>query len=203
MTDSKLKDGKMKNESLIPEGPGVRLKQARERAGLTVTGIADVLFLSETAINGIEADDYSQFAGVMFAKGYIRNYAREVGLNGDDLIRSFDKLGLVDDNMAVADSYQSETLNRNENYMRWGALGVASVILLIVFIGWSIKHRPGQVTDKSLPTTLTEHAVSQASPVPVIQAVAPDIQSALNVESDGSALQNLQLQADKIASAEE
>ncbi|MDO6825097.1 RodZ domain-containing protein [Marinobacter sp. 1_MG-2023] len=68
------------------ETVGQQLKKARERHGLSVAQIADAQHLRNGVIQAIENDDHSQIDSELFLKGYVRAYAKQVGLDGDAII---------------------------------------------------------------------------------------------------------------------
>lgn len=70
-------------------GPGHRLRRARERQGLDVVEVADRLHLPERLVIAIENDDFSALPGAVFAQGYLRNYARQVGEPADEIVEMF------------------------------------------------------------------------------------------------------------------
>jgi len=67
-------------------GPGARLKAAREDAGLSVDQVAQQLKLAPRQVRALESEDFAQLPGRTFARGFVRNYARLLNLDGDDLI---------------------------------------------------------------------------------------------------------------------
>ncbi|WP_018405511.1 RodZ domain-containing protein [Marinobacter gelidimuriae] len=67
-----------------PVGP--QLKQAREAKGLSVAEVADAQHLRPAIIQAIENGKYELIDTELFLKGYIRAYARQVGLDGNALI---------------------------------------------------------------------------------------------------------------------
>jgi len=67
-------------------GPGQLLRAEREALGVTVREVADTLNLSITVIQALEADDYDRLPGVVFARGYIRAYARLLELDPKPLL---------------------------------------------------------------------------------------------------------------------
>ena len=67
--------------------PGALLKQARERAGASVAEIAASKRLDETLVEALEEGRYDAFPAPAYVYGYLRAYAREVGLDGDTLVR--------------------------------------------------------------------------------------------------------------------
>lgn len=65
--------------------PGAQLRFARERAGLSTDEVAAKLKLSVRQISAIEAGDWSALPERTFTRGFMRSYARLVGVNPDTL----------------------------------------------------------------------------------------------------------------------
>jgi cytoskeleton protein RodZ len=70
-------------------GPGNLLRAEREALGVTVREVADTLNLSITIVQALEADDYKRLPGTVFARGYIRAYARLLDLDPVPLLELF------------------------------------------------------------------------------------------------------------------
>jgi cytoskeleton protein RodZ len=60
---------------------GAILRQAREAQGLTVQDAATRLRLMNRQIEAMDADDFSVLGQPVFARGFVRNYARLLGLD--------------------------------------------------------------------------------------------------------------------------
>lgn len=60
-------------------GVGARLKDARERAGLTPIEAAESLHIDTAALLALEADRFGEIGAPVFVRGYIRHYADLVG----------------------------------------------------------------------------------------------------------------------------
>lgn len=67
--------------------PGSVLSAERESLGVSVREVAETLNLSITMVNAIEADDLDSLPGAVFARGYIRAYARLLELDPEPLLR--------------------------------------------------------------------------------------------------------------------
>jgi cytoskeleton protein RodZ len=80
--------------------PGEHLKQAREQAGLSLEKVAKDLFLDVHKIKSIESNRFNDLGAPVYAKGYLKKYARLVGLAEDDVLRRYEALS---DAPAVAD----------------------------------------------------------------------------------------------------
>ena len=68
---------------------GALLRAARTEKNLTITAAAEALRTREAVISALENDDYSLFSADMYARGFIRNYARILGLNEAPLLESY------------------------------------------------------------------------------------------------------------------
>ncbi|MHB0764792.1 RodZ domain-containing protein [Stutzerimonas sp. NM35] len=70
--------------------PGETLRAAREEKGLPLSSVAQQLNLSERSLAQIEAGDFSRLPGLTFARGYVRAYAKLLGLDQNRLVNEFD-----------------------------------------------------------------------------------------------------------------
>lgn len=66
--------------------PGALLRRSRQRYGWSVEDVADELKLLPYVVEAIEQDNYSQMAGWTYAVGYLRGYAKLVGVNIESAI---------------------------------------------------------------------------------------------------------------------
>jgi cytoskeleton protein RodZ len=67
------------------EGIGARLRDARERAGLSLIEAAEKLHVEPHAIEALEAEDFEHFGASVYVRGHIRHYAELVGESPDEL----------------------------------------------------------------------------------------------------------------------
>jgi len=68
---------------------GARLAEAREKRTLTVETVADELNLDVSIIEAIENEDRENLPAPIFVQGYVRNYARLVGLPEEELVAGY------------------------------------------------------------------------------------------------------------------
>lgn len=69
---------------------GQRLRAAREARALTVADAAQSLKLGPRQVEAIENEDWASLPGNTMIRGFVRNYARLLGLDSDVLMRDLD-----------------------------------------------------------------------------------------------------------------
>lgn len=72
-------------------GPGERLRAARLSMGYDLAKIASELHLTSAVVEALEADEFPDVGARVFVRGYLRNYARIVGMPVDSILRQFDE----------------------------------------------------------------------------------------------------------------
>lgn len=65
---------------------GQALRDAREAQGLSVEDVANRLRLMHRQIDAMETSDFASLGQPVFARGFVRNYARLLGLDPDPLL---------------------------------------------------------------------------------------------------------------------
>ncbi len=65
---------------------GRALSQARSARGMSVADVAAAINLRETVVRAIERDDFALCGGHVYARGHLRAYARQVGLDAGPLL---------------------------------------------------------------------------------------------------------------------
>jgi cytoskeleton protein RodZ len=73
------------------QGPGTRLRKAREARGMTAQEVAAHLHLHTRTIQTLEADDFDNLPSPIYIRGYLRNYAKLLQLDGDELVAAYDR----------------------------------------------------------------------------------------------------------------
>ena len=68
---------------------GGKLRQARERRGVSLRQIAGATKISVGVLEALERNDVSKLPGGIFSRAFVRSYASEVGLDPDETIRDF------------------------------------------------------------------------------------------------------------------
>jgi cytoskeleton protein RodZ len=73
--------------------PGAMLRTARIQRNLKVEQVAKELHLDTRIVTAMENDDQSTLPEPIFVQGYLRSYARLVGLPADDIVSRYSAQG--------------------------------------------------------------------------------------------------------------
>lgn len=68
---------------------GAKLREARERRGLSLRAIADTTKISVGFLEALEKNDIARLPGGIFSRAFVRAYANEVGLDPEQTIAEF------------------------------------------------------------------------------------------------------------------
>ena len=68
---------------------GGKLRQARERRGMSLRQIATSTKISVGVLEALERNDVSKLPGGIFSRAFVRSYALEVGLDPEEIVREF------------------------------------------------------------------------------------------------------------------
>jgi cytoskeleton protein RodZ len=72
---------------------GAYLRSEREKSRLSVQQVADKLYLDVNLIKTLEADNYEQLPPSIFVRGYIRNYAKLLGISAEPPLAAYEQSG--------------------------------------------------------------------------------------------------------------
>lgn len=72
--------------------PGTILRREREARGIPLKEIASITRIPVSALRHLEEDRFDQFPAEVFAKGFLRNYARELQISVDDVMLAYQAL---------------------------------------------------------------------------------------------------------------
>jgi transcriptional regulator with XRE-family HTH domain len=79
---------------------GPRLRSERERRGISLDTIALVTNVSIELWQGLERNDFSRWPTGIFARAFVRDYAKGLGLDADEVVDEFCRLFPIGDRRA-------------------------------------------------------------------------------------------------------
>ena len=130
--------------------PGETLRQARESNGWSLAEVALKLNLTVTSLSNLEAGAFDKLPGHTFARGYIRAYAKLLGMDQTVLVQQFDQSTGTD-----SQGSNVHALGRIEEPVRVShtILRIVSLLLLVAVIGGGFVWWQDQTTQRSKDVT--------------------------------------------------
>lgn len=169
-------------------GPGQLLRNAREQLGWTREQVASRIHLRLTLIAAIESDTYDKHTSHTFIRGYLRTYAKLVGIPEETILAAYDKLGLTPpDNIDMQSFSRRSRQQANDSRLK-----VVTWLVILVLIGLSVawwwqstaRRSAGDealaATEMSASTSVaaTDSVPGTESLAPVTDATEPAIDAA-------------------------
>ncbi|MFA0998844.1 MULTISPECIES: RodZ domain-containing protein [Pseudomonas syringae group] len=112
--------------------PGETLRQARESRSWSLPDVALRLNLTVTSLSNLENGNFEKLPGHTFARGYVRAYAKLLGLDQTALVEQFDQFTGTDGKGSSV-----HALGRIEEPVRLShnILRIVSLLLLVILVG--------------------------------------------------------------------
>lgn len=80
---------------------GPRLRRERERRGISLETLVARTNVSVELWQGFESNDFSRWPTRLYARSFVRDYARAIGLDPDEVVDDFCRLFPVGDRRSV------------------------------------------------------------------------------------------------------
>ena len=126
-----------RQKELIPLRPGDLLRYEREQKGLTLERAADHSRIKPAVLAAIESGETQDIPSV-YLRGYIRNYARFLGVDPEDLEGHMDHVEGAEPDVRTVFSVNS-TRGQTEKWLKVSSYLVASA--LIATLAWQFTHQ--------------------------------------------------------------
>ena len=154
------------SESVEQQGEisvGLRLQRARMEKKLSQVEVAEKLFLTTQIIEFLDDGAFERIPKKAFIRGYIRAYARVVGLEGSELVAAYDaEVGRDEgqgDEATILMNAEDPSLAKNPIF-RAGAMGIA-VLVIVVLLVWMVMS--GGQGDRSGPPSSSVKETSSSA----------------------------------------
>ena len=158
---------------------GEKLRQAREARGISISEVAEQTRISPLYIKSIEEDDYRTLPGGIFNKGFVKSYAKYVGVVEQEALQDYAAL-LSIQNSTVGDepkTYRPEVLTDDNSSSTLKTIILAAVIIGLGSLGIFalVNYLQGQQSEPAVVNTNTSAntnaaIVAHTNPTPVSAA---------------------------------
>ncbi len=169
---------------------GEQLRAARINAGLTVESVAKQLKLAPRQVTAIENDDVATLPSGPFLRGFVRNYARLVGLDSEALLGHNGSRRSAAPPLDAAPPSRGEiresAVGGNGRMLRW-VIPALLIGLILAGLTWNESRKTktpaitmGTSVQPQLQTPAAETSRQAASNVPTPSVLAESTQPATN-----------------------
>jgi cytoskeleton protein RodZ len=157
-------------------GAGARLRAAREAAGLSLDQVAQQLKLAPRQVKALEDENFGELPGRTFSRGFVRNYARLLHLDAQDLLAHLP-------DVAQAPALESPTLHSTGSMMAElpsstaPKAGLGRWLIPLILIGCIIAAAAyewyrGGLSNNAEPARTVSDATDRRAPATTAPAVA-------------------------------
>jgi len=144
------------SEPLEP-GIGRLLATARQVKGLSTSDVADKLKLTSRQIEALEAEEYDKLPAAVFVRGFIRNYARLVGLDAEQLLANLGEMQGATQNITVPSEGVAISSSPLKRWMIYLAGGLVLFLLLVALLyQWLSQGEQVLVAEPAAPSPTPE-----------------------------------------------
>ena len=114
---------------------GEELRQAREQRGASLADVEKETKIRAKYIKAMENDDFDVLPGKVYVRGFLRMYARFLGLDGDFLVERYEEqLAPWSVETEEPEAHQSTALQTEKTTLPWKPLLMAAVVIILVFV---------------------------------------------------------------------
>ncbi|WP_114326295.1 RodZ domain-containing protein [Candidatus Colwellia aromaticivorans] len=124
-------------EDIEVVGPGLMLSEARKKLSLSVEDVSEKLNFKRNVVNNIEQDIFDQSLPATFNRGYLRNYAKLVAVDIDEVLSAYDMLGIAEIQRSEMQSFSNLTVKQAEHSrLMWFSYLIAALLVGLMVLWW-------------------------------------------------------------------
>jgi len=170
----------------MPQGPpartvGARLREAREKRGVSLRQIANTTRISVMSLEALERSDLSRLPGGIFTRSFIRAYAEEVGLDPERTIQDFIAEQPPDATPATGRPAAIEDSEKLESDRKAVATAIRLILVSLPIIGlviyYGTRRVPASTDSEPAAVDTRDSAPAPAAPAVAAPAVAAPVSS--------------------------
>lgn len=155
---------------------GEILKSAREKKGISLREAEEDTKIRYKYLEALEEENFDVIPGTVYTKGFIRNYANYLGLDGDQLLAAFKELYREQDEDAPREElvHSPSTDIMRPRFWVYVMIFVALVaILLFVVLNRSVKHDNSNIEQAKPKVGTVKKPSKSVQPVKKTPSVNP------------------------------
>src|SRR5579885_2488765 len=157
----------------VRQGPGRVIRQARERARLSLEELAPQTKLARATIEAIEADDFATLSEPVYVRGYYRKCAKALALPEAELIAGYERLAAPKappqpTKLLIGDGNRSG-LGRTGSAFGWRWLPILLIAAAVGLGLWFLRTPAHRAAAATAPASASAPVPAPAAPPPRAQ----------------------------------
>jgi cytoskeleton protein RodZ len=145
---------------------GGELRAARNARSLSLDDVSSATKISRSLLQSIESNAFADTPGGLFTRGYLRAYARVVGLDPEAIVRRYRELEAPEpEPAATAEQPTSIDIAEQEAASRHSQI-VQFVVVMVVALGYLASQRGTKPAAGPEPHAALAEAAAPAAPAP-------------------------------------
>jgi len=156
------------SEDMEVIGPGQMLADARNALNLTQKDVAIRLNFTVTLVINIENEQFDSKLPATFTRGYLKSYARLVNVAEEDVLASYDLLGVAATQQAEMQSFSRITEKQAENNrLMWISYFIVALLIASTVVWW-VQEQESESGPTTTQTTSTARLsnIDDKKPIP-------------------------------------
>lgn len=158
-------------------GEGQMLQASREEKQWTFTDAEEITKIRVRYIKALEEENYDILPGTTYVKGYLRTYAKQLGLNSDEIIALYNASATP---VVIPFHELPKTLVKvRPIWVRPAVIGSVAILALVLVIAIALSQPGKELVDSpytpaALPIAPQTDAVEPAPSIPVVPKPEPE-----------------------------
>lgn len=175
-------------------GIGAGLRRAREAKGMSTQDVGSRLRLMSRQVEAIEAEEFAKLGPPVFARGFVRNYAKLLGLNPEELLEQMTRIKTT----PVREDEEKPPFQPHKGF--WTSplvlAGIAAAFLLIAIpVGLYLwlggdEEEAAPAVEQTVPPPLPPPAPQMEVQPDAPATVSPSMEPAVSMPAPARPLQN-------------
>lgn len=183
---------------------GEELRREREIRGISLKEISDATKISKRFLDALERNDHKTLPAPVFTRGFVREYARYVGLNVEEMVNRYSFAAANDDRIEKPPPVEKYAKNPPRDispkpapkrgippaYAKVDRNAILLVLIVAALAGvayWAIQNkRRNDANEAAAPVPVAAPKTAAAAPPPVPETRQDDTTLRLAVEAVGN-----------------
>lgn len=161
---------------------GDRLRREREMRGVSLDEIAKATKIGTRSLKALEQEDFGKLPGGIFNKGFVRSYAKFLGMDEDQAVADYmvaageaekssdavmERLAAQSERRAEEKRIQRQREDNAGPPFTWNTVAVVVIVIVAAVLGWEYySKRKALKAAQTTPSITAPSAATQPPPTP-------------------------------------